>query len=543
MSDPAALPADPPRRLAGFRLVSLWTLVSRIVGFARDSAMAAAFGLGEILDAFTLAFRIPNLARSLFGEGALATAFLPAFIAERDQRGAEAAQRLTTAVCVRLLVILSALVAAAELILAAARWLRPAPPAAYADRLLTLLAIMLPYLVLICLAALLSAVLQAQRRFGWPAALPALLNLWWLAATGLAAWWTTDGEQRIRWIAASLVIGGGLQLAAPALVLRRLGWGIDPRWRESRREANAVFRAMLPTVLATTVAQFNTVLDTLLAWWLAAPRESGGEPWIESGTAAALYFAQRLYQFPLGLIGVAVATVLYPVLSARAGRNDHDGLRDDLTHGLRVALSLAIPASAGLVLLAGPINRFLFLHGRFDADDALLTSRITAIYGSVVWAAVALLLVQRGFFAVGDRQTPLKTGLASVLVNVALTAVGVWLGRGVGLAMATAGSLVFHLGLSLHVMRRHRVGLAWGPFGSSLARTLGATAAMSAACLLLRQVPGVEESRTWGLVLPLAGGLATFAGTAWLVGLHEPWELLRGRRAVAVRVDGDPSGK
>jgi putative peptidoglycan lipid II flippase len=190
------------------RLVSLWTLLSRILGFTRDAAMAGVFGLGPVLDAFTLAFRIPNLARSLFGEGALATAFLPAFVHERQTHGDDAARRLATAVLLRLAIILAALVAIAEAGLWAFRTSGNLSP--YSLRLVDLLAIMTPYLLLICLAALCSAMLQALGRFGWPAAIPAALNVWWLSAVVGVAIVVVDPERRIRLVAMALLIGGAM---------------------------------------------------------------------------------------------------------------------------------------------------------------------------------------------------------------------------------------------------------------------------------------------------------------------------------------------
>ncbi len=497
--------------LSGFRTVSLLTLVSRILGFARDSAMAAVFGLGEILDAFTLAFRIPNLARSLFGEGALTTAFLPEFVDVKSNQGNEAARRLATAVQRRVAFILTVLVAGVESILFLAH---QTSTSSYQLRLIELLALMTPYLLLICMAALASAMLQAHRRFVWPALVPVLLNLWWLAAVGLTAWLVIDSERRIRWIAASLLVGGLLQWLLPTAVLRRSGWAAlapdEVAWQSSRK----VFRAMMPTVLAASISQFNTVLDSLLAWVLASPAVrdwAGGRDVIEQGTAAALYFAQRLYQFPLGLIGVAVGTVLFPTLAAHAAAREFGRLRDDLTHGLTAALSVALPASGGLVVLSSAVTAVLFQHGRFTAEDGLLTSRIMAVYGSSVWAAIALLLIQRGFFAVGDRSTPLKTGLAAVSVNLALTPLGAWWGGGVGLAASTALTTLFQLALSIWLLQRHAIALDAGYLAKRIGRAVVATALMMLACQLAMSAPMFREKQFLQLVIALGAGAATFS--------------------------------
>ncbi|QDT54723.1 Lipid II flippase MurJ [Caulifigura coniformis] len=531
--------APPQRRtsLAGFRTVSLLTLASRILGFARDSAMAGVFGLGEILDAFTLAFRIPNLARSLFGEGALTTAFLPEFVATESKSGPDAARRLATAVASRLALLLTGLVIAAEFVLAA---LHRAADSEYQIRLIELLALMTPYLLLICLAALAGAMLQAQRRFIWPALVPVLLNLWWLAAVAATAMLVVDPERRIRWIAASLLVGGLLQLLLPAAVLRRSGWGMLAADDDARAQSRSVFRAMLPTIVAASISQFNTVLDSLLAWAFASPaaaRWTGGQQLVEPGTAAALYFAQRLYQFPLGLIGVAVGTVLYPTLAAHAASRDFSKLKDDLTHGLAVALSVALPASGGLVVLASPVTTVLFQHGRFTADDGLLTARIMAIYGSVAWAAIALFLIQRGFFAVGDRQTPLRTGLTAVAFNLVLTPLGAWLGGGQGLAAATALTTLFHLVISFRLLQRHQISIDWGRLRGRAARSLLATAAMMAICaILLLLMRTASPALRLGVALP--AGIVIYLAVARATRLSEPFELLRPRRPGMQSVEG-----
>lgn len=516
--------------LAGFRTVSLLTLASRILGFARDSAMAAVFGLGEILDAFTLAFRIPNLARSLFGEGALTTAFLPAFVSTRTTAGPDSARRLATAVGRRLALLLTGIVVAAEVILAL---LHRSATTTYQHRLIELLALMTPYLLLICLAALASAMLQAQRRFVWPALVPALLNLWWLAAVGLTAALVVDPERRIRWIAASLLVGGLLQLLLPISVLWRGGWTPLAPDDEARSASRGVFRAMLPTVAAASISQFNTVLDTLIAWAFASPAAaqwSGGRQIVEPGTAAALYFAQRLYQFPLGLIGVAVGTVLFPTLAAHAARRDFSTLKDDLTHGLIVALSVALPASGGLVVLARPVTAVLFQRGQFSADDALLTSRIMAIYGSVAWAAIALMLIQRGFFAVGDRRTPLRAGLAAVAFNLVLMPLGAWSAGGIGLALATSLTTVFNLALLFRLLQRHALAIDGPRLRNRVTRALIATLLMMGSCALVLSIPWLDSSRVLQLAAAMLVGIVTYLVAARAIGLCEPWELVSSRR-------------
>ena len=219
---------------SGLRIVSLCTFLSRVLGLVREMAMAALFGNGRVLDAFTVAFAIPNLARALFGEGALSTAFLPLFVREQEQQGRESANRLASAVFVWVAIGLTVLVAVTELILAGVLWLAPL---SCSTRLwLTLTAAMLPYLVLICLTAQVGAVLNACGRFAWPALLPVVFNVCSLAAIWFVQRQDLAAESQAMWLAVAVVATGVVQLVLPWSQLVRVGIRFDRRWREAGRE-------------------------------------------------------------------------------------------------------------------------------------------------------------------------------------------------------------------------------------------------------------------------------------------------------------------
>jgi putative peptidoglycan lipid II flippase len=545
LQQPHSAPEPASRRkslTANFRIVSLCTLASRVLGMARDTAMANLFGAGMILDAFTVAFRVPNLARQLFGEGALTSAFLPLLVHDLHSTDRNAARELATAVFVALAGVLLVVVASAELAIAAA--LHWGALSARAELLLGLLAILIPYVIFVCLAAQVCAVLHSLRHFTWPALLPVVLNMIWLACTGAAAVWGGAPLSQVRWIAASLVGAGVVQLAVALGALRHAGFQFSPAWRRARPRVREVFLATTPIVVAFTIAQFNILLDSLLAWALA-PTESGGGQvtpaadrvlpvLVESGTATALYLGQRMYQFPLGVFGVALGTVLFPLLSSQAQRGDFDALRRSLSYGVRLTISIGIPAAAGLAVLSGPITALLFQHGRFDADDARLTSQMVTVYGAVVWAHIGLLIVHRGFYAVGDRITPMRIGLMTATANILLNVALVWTVGGVGLALGTAASAVMQVVLATWKLQSRAGRLEWGPIGATAWRAMLATATMSAACLAVRQfVPDGASLVQRGVALgaPFAVGLIVYFGVASLVRLSEPWELIGVKRA------------
>jgi putative peptidoglycan lipid II flippase len=522
---------------SGFRVVSLCTLLSRILGLVRDMALAALFGAGPILDAFTVAFRIPNLARQLFGEGALTSAFLPIFVREMQAGDARASRRMATAVFVTLAAALLTIVAIAELLLAAV--LISTNLSSDARLLLELLAILTPYLLFICLAALGSAVLHSLRHFTWPALLPVVLNLIWLAGTGLAPWLFTEPVHRIRFISACLVAAGVAQLGIAVGVLSRRGFTFAPDWKRAAPRVREVFLAMLPVVLGFSVGQFNTMFDSLIAW--AAGNTPLGEMLpvpIDSGTASALYFGQRMYQFPLGVFGVALGTVLFPLLASHAQAGDQAALRGDLSYGVRLTIAIGIPASVGLVVLSGPITALLFQHGQFDADDARLTSRMVAIYGASVWAYIALLIINRGFYAVGDRMTPVRVGLAIVPLNLVLNLVLLWIAGGAGLAIGTATAAGIQALLALGLLQVRTGRLTWSAICRTLWLALLCTALMTGACLIVQWLLPRGETlplRALAVLAPLAAGLAAYLAGAALLKLSEPWDLLR-------REGGSPSG-
>lgn len=519
-----------PSSLSGFRRVSLLTLTSRVLGLLRDALMASRFGNGEILDAFTVAFRIPNLGRRLFGEGAMTTAFLPALVSDLEREGRESAWRLTTAVFFGLAAVLFVVVAAGEVLLLGAR---AALPEGESARLLTgLTAVMFPYLFLICLAALMSAVFHAMGRFGWPAFSPVLLNLLWIAVLFLPGVRSMSVQFQIYAVAWTIVFAGVVQLLLPLLILMKSGFRFAWAWGDNREKVRAITAVMLPTLIGLSVTQLNTLLDSLLAWGLSVEDGAATTRWqpLESGTASALYLGQRLYQFPLGVFGVALGTILFPLFARHAELNRRDLLSADFLRGMKLVLIVGIPASAGLIAVAEPLAAVLFQRGAFDAFDTRQTAEMIAAYGFGVWSFCCLLIVNRFFFALKDARTPMRIGLTTIGFNLVLNLLLIWPLRGQGLALATSLACAGQVTVSLYLLKIHlpewRPTLLW----STVIRTIAATAVMSAACLAALSLLETCVARIWQLACAVSVSVAIYLLAAQVLGLREVFELFRPRR-------------
>lgn len=519
---------------SGLRIVSLCTLVSRVLGFIRETAIAGLWGLSPVSDAFVGAFKIPNLARALFGEGALSAAFTPLFVREQEQHGRDAAMQLASSVFVWLGLWLTVLVAVMELLLAGTIWL--APLTAEWRLWLVLTALMLPYLPLICLTAQMGAVLNALGRFVWPALLPVLFNVSSLAAIWILQRFELTAEVQAHWLAGFVVLTGGLQLAAPWPQLWRLGFRPRGNWFAMRDRIHELLGMMAPVVVGLSITQVNTFCDTLIAFVMSRPQDVAASMWrpLEFGTVSALNLGQRLFQFPLGILGAALGTVIFPVLARHAERGEWQRLRDDLSLGLRLVFVVGLPASAGLWLLAEPLAVVLFQRGHVTSANATQISEMIATYGLSVWAFCGLLIVQRGYYAIGDRITPLKIGLCVVLVDIILNFSLIFAIGGRGLALSTSLCGILQFGLCL-LFIQDRVGrLPWWSLASNAGRavlgTVGMTLVSSWVLHSLSAGAVNAAGRLLQLGVTILAAIASYALLAAILRLDEFWMLLRSHR-------------
>ncbi|QDT37094.1 murein biosynthesis integral membrane protein MurJ [Stratiformator vulcanicus] len=519
--------------LSGFGLVSGLTLVSRVLGLVRDAAMAAAFGNGPLLDAFTIAFRIPNLARRLFGEGALAAVFIPRFVSTRESHGTEDAWKLGTAVLLKTGLFLGGVVVAFEFLLVGAilsGWLGPK-----SELLLTLTAVLLPYLWLICLSAQVAAILQASDRFFWPAALPVVLNVVWVAALAIVGAVALSKEAAITTIAAVISVTGVLQLGLLIRPLHRIGFRLDFDSTPVRSALAAIRTSLVPTLLGLSITQLNTLADGLIAWGLTPSIDDpNATSLVAAGGAAALYFGQRLYQFPLGVFAVAIGTVLYPQISKHATDRNFAAMRSDLTRGMRLVLLVTLPASVGLIVLAEPITALLFERGEFGQRDVLQTSRVVAAYAIAVWAYALLLIAQRGFYATGNERAPLRVGLVAVFLNLILNA-GLVIPLGeTGLALATAVTAIMQFLLLASIPGTPLRGVFDRSFVAFIARIAVATVVMAVACRIVVVTAGFQSGgNAEGFVavaIPMLTAIVAYAGVLGVIARRDVLALLTSTR-------------
>lgn len=485
-------------------LVSALTFVSRILGLVREGVCAYFFGAGAAFDAFAIAFRIPNLSRRLFGEGALSAAFIPLF-ATRIQRDPAAARRFLKTVLILQTGFLLATTLVLEAALAVARAFAPD------SLLLTLTTIMLPYMVLICAVAVMAGALNVVGRFAVPALMPVLFNvLIIIAIVAAGPLGAGDEPVRIRVLAYAVLLAGGAQLGIQWLNLRRVQLAPLGHWDPRDPELRKLLLALAPTVIGLSAVQLNSLCDLLVAWIFVE----------HAGAASVLSYGERLYQFPLALCGAAIATAIFPQLSRLSAAEDAQAFSGTLSLGLRLALFVGIPASVGLWLVRHEAVRVIFEHGEFNAMDSQRAAVVVGCYGLGVWAYVLCHILVRACYALQRASTPMRISLAMVMLNLCLNLVLVQFLAEAGVAVATAITGTGQAVMLAVAVRRLRRGVEWGPVWHCLFRTLVAAALMFVAVsgLLAWLRP---ESDGVALGLAVGAGVLVFATVSKCLGASE----------------------
>lgn len=507
-------------------IISASTLLSRILGLVREMMAARLFGVGPVWDAFALAFQVPNLFRRLFGEGALSSAFIPVFSEQIQKRPGDEAFRFMSAMLSLLAVLLTG---AAVVTLGATYAVTALYGGAGAEKLALvcrLLRIMLPYLPLICLVALVSAILNCFKHFTLPALASVVLNLCWIGGFLVAVRVGGDEITQVTIVAASVVVGGVLELALqiPALRAHKVRFRPNLDWRMPG--VREVLHLMGPSVFGLAVFQINLVMDSLIAEW-CVPGD---------GAVSALYFGNRLMQFPLALIGIAIAQAVFPYFAEKAARGDLAGLRDQVAQALRLVLFGAVPASFGLGLLARPIIELLLQWEKFTAQSTNRTAWVVICYSLGIWAYCGVQVITRAYYSLKDTRTPVRIGMWNVLLNLTLNLILVWPLHEAGIALATAVSAVVNL-VVLCVRLEGRVGAwSWGPVLRVGALSLVASGVMAGACLAtLAGLPAGGAglaARALRVGAPLVAGAAVYFAAARLLRMQEfGWIFGRLRRA------------
>lgn len=504
-----------------------WTMASRILGFARDMLMAALIGTGPVADAFFVANKLPNLFRRLFGEGAFNAAFVPEFSGLLAAEGPESARQFAREAFSVMVFWLGALTVLGEIFMPAV--MTVFAPGFSADPVKFGLAVELaritfPYLMLICLAALLSGVLNGVDRFAAAAGAPVLYNLFAIAAlVGLTPYVATVGHAA----AWGVSVSGVVQLALLVWAVGRAGMPVRiPRPRLTPR-MRVLLRRMAPGLIGASATQLNQVVDVIIASLLPA------------GTVSLLYYADRVQQLPLGVIGTAVGTALLPLLSRQVRGGEAAASLATLNRAIEYALFLTLPAALALAVSAFPIMWVLFGRGAFDMESARLSSQSLTAYAVGLPAVVLLKVLAPAFFARGDTSTPVKIGMITLALNFALNLALMVPLQHIGPPLATAMAAVFNMGALAVMLLRRGYLVPDAALRRRLPRMLLAALAMAltlwfAEGPLFRQPAAMAHGTKFLALAALVGlGCAVYAVAAQLLGafdMRDVLGLLRRRR-------------
>ena len=510
--------------------VGSYTLVSRVLGFIRDILTAAILGAGPVADAFFVAQRLPNLFRSLFAEGAFSAAFVPLATGTLAEGGKPALHAFAEEAFAVLFAVLLGFVLIGEVFMPAVMAVIAPGFGADAEKfdlVVTLTRITFPYLLFISLTALQGGLLNAVDRFAAPAATPILLNLFLIAALLLMARFGWHGGYALAW---ALSAAGAAQFLWLMMSCARAG--VMPRLRLPRLTPGVkeTLRIMGPGILGAGVTQINLMISTALASLLAG------------GSISYLYYADRLNQLPLGVVGIAIGTAILPSLSRQVRTGDVAGAAATQNRGVELALLLTLPAAAALIVLAMPILTVLFQRGAFGPAEAAATAAALAAYAAGLPAFVLVKVLAPGFYAHRNTRTPVKVAVAAVTVNFVLTLVLMRLLAHVGVAIALSVAGWMQALVLLVLLERHGHFRLDRRARRNIPRIAAATLAMAAILIGLRvlltpALAGPAMLRLGALAGLIAAGLLSFGALILGLGVTD-WRELRGR---IIRSRGQPA--
>jgi putative peptidoglycan lipid II flippase len=508
------------RLLRATSVVGALTLLSRITGLARDIAFSAWFGSGFVMDAFAVAFKIPNLLRRFFAEGAFSQAFVPVIAEYRTLRGPnetrELVDRVTGTLALGLFVLTAVGVVAAPLLVFAF-----APGFQGGDGRFGLAVDMLrftfPYVLFVSLTALAGSVLNSHGRFAVAAFTPVLLNVTMIVFAG---WLSPSLESPGLALAAGVFVAGVIQLAFQVPFLYRIGMLPRPRWGGTHPGVRRILNLMLPALFGSSVAQISILLDTLIASFLVA------------GSISWLYYSDRLVEFPLGVFGIALATVILPRLSEQHATASASSFSDTLDWALRLVLVIGVPAALGLALLAEPLLVTLFFRGEFTERDVAMATASLQAYAPGLLGFILVKVLAPGYFARQDTRTPVRIGLQALTLGMALSVAFVltllkteWAPAHAGIAAATACSGLLNAGLLLLGLKRQRVYVPQEGWGALALRI-----AVPSTAMVIALVAGLAAAGDWfsmsllerlgNLAALVLGGAAVYFVACYGVGLR-----------------------
>jgi putative peptidoglycan lipid II flippase len=522
-------------------IVGIAVMCSRILGLIREQVFAGLFGAGRNLDAFLMAFRVPNLLRDLFAEGALSTAFITTFSGKIATEGDDSAWRLANKVATLTVIFMSVVtligILLAPQIVHLMTWWSWSPEKT--ELTITLTRIMWPFMLLVSLAALVMGMLNAKHIFGPPAMASSYFNLGSVIGGVAIGWWMDPhfGPRSLIGLAIGTLLGGLWQLCAQFPSLRRVGYKYvaDFHWRDPGVR-NVLF-LMAPAVVAASAVQINVVVNSVFA---ASITDASGH--VIDGPVSWLNIAFRLMQLPLGIFGVAIGTVTLPLVAKSAAMGNLAEFRTILAHGMRLAFLLTIPSAIGLAMLAAPIISVIYQHGRFNDEMTRQTAGALQFYAIGLVSYSVLKVLTPAFYALGKRNTPMMVSFFAIGMNLLLNWVFTFrLGWGHrGLAFSTSIVATINFLLLYALMWRHVSRLETRQLLGSLGRICLAGALLALVCWAANHwwLGHWSDMRLMRkivtLVLVIAVGGATFFSAALALRVGEVWDVLEVvRRRVA----------
>lgn len=505
------------------------TLVSRIFGFARDMLLSRFLGAGMAADAFFVAFRLPNIFRRLFGEGAFSAAYVPMFSQRlHGEGGLVAAKRFSEDVLSVFLPVLLLFTAAFEIVMPGFVWLMASGYASDPqkfDLTVELTRITFPYLMLISIVSLLSGILNSMSKFAAAAAAPILLNIAMMTAILLVH----DAQiASARAIAVAVTVAGILQFVWMLWAVKRAGVTLRLRWPRLTDEVRELGRIILPATFGAGIYQLSQLIDTFFATHLP------------EGSLSYLSYADRLNQLPLGVIGAALGTAILPSLARHIGQRQDAEASKIQANAIEIAMLITLPAAIALGICAIPLVTAFFRGGHFSVQDATITGHVLACLVAGLPAYVLVKVITPGFFARKDTRTPVKTAVIVLIVNVILNFILIDLFGVIGLAIATAVCAWLNC-IMLYLILRHRGHFRIDlPLWGRLTRQLLAALAMAAVLIALKsQLGGLFNGsvgdRLMGVGALVGTGGVIYFGVAWVIGAFDPEmlaQLKRRRRTV-----------
>ncbi|MDR1485522.1 MAG: murein biosynthesis integral membrane protein MurJ [Planctomycetaceae bacterium] len=518
-------------------LVGFCTMISRLLGMLRDMATAATLGMsvGGIMDSFVVAFRLPDMARKLFGDGTISVSFIPVFskIWREDRKKA---WNLLSVVLGVVFIFLTVFVVIGEILCYIGFSFFSTDSKVYL--ISHLIALMLPYLILICMAAIASATLQTLEKFSIPAMIPSILNIIWLfGILIIAPFYSVDPAIQCYILTSCILVAGVIQLFIHYPLLYRYGFRFNFSLQNVRADLRRIFHNFFPQIFGLMSLQLNILFAIGIAWLFSGQvgspiRWLGGLTFypLQIGATSAIYYSERVFDFPQGLIGIAIATVIYPLLSRHAANRDFRMFGEDLSIGIRILIAFSVPAAAGLMIMSERISHLFFQRGAFTPDDMFRTADMIFWFGTGVWAFCLTPVIVRAFYLLGDIRTPFIVGLIGVVINLILDLTLIWVLREQAFAIAVSVSAGVQTIILFAVLVKKHKYIDWYKVNICLARSIISAAVMSAVVLSAVSLVTNRDSVS-DLVYIVVGsvtGVVIYSLVLRLLGGREIVVMLRG---------------